>query len=101
MASQLEPERTLSLNDPDILRQVNELRQTDNVTSWFYLSREYLFLGLVLGGTIAFYEYLEGALSLFPSSAWERGLWAAPVTLLAIVLIGAGQQRLATLTHEA
>ena len=93
MASQLEPERTLSLNDPDILRQVNELRQTDNVTSWFYLAREYLFLGLVLGGTIAFYTYLEGAeLSL---------LWAAPVTLLAVVLIGAGQQRLATLTHEA
>jgi len=59
MASQLEPERTLSLNDPDILRQVNELRQTDNVTSWFYLAREYLFLGLVLGGTIAFYTFLE------------------------------------------
>jgi fatty acid desaturase len=93
MATQLELEPTLSLNDPDILRQVNELRQTDNVTSWVYVAREYLFMGLVLAGTIAFYTYFETA-ELF----W---VWAIPVTFLAIVLIGAGQQRLATLTHEA
>ena len=29
------------LNDPEFLRQVNELRRTDNVTNWFYLAREY------------------------------------------------------------
>jgi fatty acid desaturase len=93
MATQVEPQPVLSFNDPDIQRQVNQLRHTDNVTSWFYLAREYLFLALVVGGAIVFYDYLEAA-----EISW---LWALPVTLGAIILIGAGQQRLATLTHEA
>jgi fatty acid desaturase len=89
----LDPEQILSANDPQVLAQVNQLRQTDNVTGWYYLLREYLFLVLLVGGTIAFYSFLdEAGLSWF---------WAIPVTMLAIVLIGAVQQRLATLTHEA
>lgn len=83
----------VSLNDPEFLRQVNDLRRTDNVTNWFYLAREYLFLAAVVGGTIAFYHWLDAA-----GLSW---LWAVPVTLVAIVLVGAGQHRLATLTHEA
>jgi fatty acid desaturase len=81
------------LNDPELLRQVNDLRRPDNVTNWFYLAREYLFLGVVVGGTIAFYHWLD-----YAGLSW---LWAVPVTLLAIILVGAGQHRLATLTHEA
>src|SRR5262249_34675550 len=55
--------------------------------------REYALLAAVVGGTIAFYYFLERRhLSL---------LWAVPLTLLAIVCVGAGQHRLATLTHEA
>ena len=86
-------ETAISFSDPAIQRQVNDLRQTDNVTSWFYLAREYLWLALVIGATIAFYDWLESA-----DHSW---LWAIPVTLLAIVLVGSVQQRLATLTHEA
>jgi fatty acid desaturase len=81
------------LNSPELLRRINRLRQSDNYTNWFYLAREYLFLGISLGGTIAFYHWLEAA-----GLSW---LWAVPVTLVAIVLAGAGQHRLATLTHEA
>jgi fatty acid desaturase len=82
-----------SFNDPDIQRQVNQLRQTDNVRGWFYIAREYVFLAAFIGGAIAFYSWVEGS-----GVSW---LWAIPVTLLAITFIGAVQQRLATLTHEA
>ncbi len=87
------PEPALSFNDPDVLRQVNQLRQTDNVAGWFYIAREYLLLAAFIGGTIAFYSWLAAT-----EASW---LWAIPITLLAITLIGAVQQRLATLTHEA
>ena len=73
------------LNDPELLRQVNALRRTDNVTNWLYLGREYFFLVTVIGLTIAFYELLRAAdLSL---------LWAVPVALLTILCVGAGQHR--------
>src|SRR5687768_5437075 len=90
-ASIAEPHRTLS--DPELLRRVNALRETDNVTSWYYLAREWLFLSAVIGGTVAFYYLLL-------NNGWSLA-WAVPVTLVAIVCVGAGQHRLATLTHEA
>jgi fatty acid desaturase len=93
MIAQTEPTLAVSINDPDVQRQVNELRQTDNVKGWFYLAREYVLLALILGPTIGFYHYLAAA-----ELSW---LWAVPVTLIAITLVGAVQQRLATLTHEA
>ena len=83
----------MTLNDPELLRQVNVLRRTDNVTNWFYLAREYLFLACVIGATVGLVHLLQ-----------ERGLsllWALPAVLLAIVCVGAGQHRLGTLTHEA
>ena len=83
----------LELNSPELLRQVAELRKTDNYMNWLYLGREYLFLAAVVGATIAFCWWLDSAdLSL---------LWAIPLALITIVLVGAGQHRLATLTHEA
>ncbi len=84
---------TPSLRDPGFLRQINVLRQTDNFRNWFYLAREYAWLAAVIGLTIAFYQWLAAAgLSL---------VWAAPVTLVTILLVGAGQHRLGALTHEA
>lgn len=81
------------LNDPELIRRVSLLRQSDNFTNWYYLAREYLFLIAVIGGTIAFYYFLLGyEISI---------LWSIPVTLVAIACVGAGQHRLATLTHEA
>ncbi len=81
------------LKDPELLRRVNVLHRPNNITNWFYLAREYLFLVLVIGLTIAFYQ---------EQAAWGLSFaWNVPVTLLAIVLIGAGQHRLTTLGHEA
>jgi fatty acid desaturase len=81
------------LNDPDLIRRVNALRLTDNVTNWLYLIREYLFLGSLVGLTIVFYQF---------RADWGlHWLWNVPVTLVAMFLIGAGQHRLSTLSHEA
>lgn len=82
-----------SLRDPAFLQQINVLRQTDNFRNWFYLAREYAWLAAVIGATIVFYQWLGAAgLSV---------LWAVPVTLLTMLLVGAGQHRLGALTHEA
>jgi fatty acid desaturase len=82
-----------AINDPTILRQVNALRATDNTTNWLYLAREYAWVLLVVGLSLAFYEFRAGwGLSWF---------WNVPVTLVAVTLIGAGQHRLTTLGHEA
>ncbi len=81
------------LNDPELLREVNALRQTNNVTNWVYLAREYAFLAAVIGLTIASYYVLPSfGLSL---------LWTVPLTLLTILCVGAVQHRLGALTHEA
>jgi fatty acid desaturase len=93
MSTLLEAPVAVSFNDAEIQRQVNELRQTDNIQGWYYVAREYVFLAIVLTATIGFYDWLETA-----ELSW---LWAVPVTIVAIILVGAGQQRLATLTHEA
>jgi fatty acid desaturase len=82
-----------SLTSLEFLRRVNALRRLDNSTNCFYLAREYLFLGTIAGLTIAFYQY-RGDWGL----AW---VWNVPVTLFAMVLMGAGQHRLTTLGHEA
>lgn len=81
------------LNTPEMQRRVNALRAIDNVTNWYWLAREYLFLALVAGLTIGFYEYREAA-----GLGWA---WNVPATMLAMVLIGAGQHRLVNLGHEA
>jgi fatty acid desaturase len=93
MASAIANRAPVTMQDPEFLRQVNALRRTDNCTNWYYLVREYLFLAVVVGGSIAFYHWLyTNELS---------SVWAIPVTLAAIVCVGAGQHRLVTLTHEA
>lgn len=82
-----------SMQDPAVKAKLQELRQTDNVTNWWYLFRTYLFFALVIGGTIWFYHERE-ALGL----AWA---WNVPVTILAVILVGAGQHQLTALAHEA
>src|SRR5262245_55465225 len=81
------------LNDADLIRRVNALRATDNWTNWLYIAREYLFLGGVVGLTLLFYHW-----RIAEGLPW---LWDVPVTVLAVVLVGAGQHRLSTLAHEA
>jgi fatty acid desaturase len=81
-----------TLNSPTFQKRVNQLRTIDNVTNWFYLIREYVLLGLVVALTIGFYITRESwGLSWF---------WNVPVSLFAIVIIGAFQHRLTNLAHE-
>src|SRR5262245_55262263 len=77
-----------SLRDPKLKERLQSLRRTDNYTNLHYLVRTYLFLALVIAGTLWCYVNL---------SWW----WSALITLPAIVLIGAGQHQLTGLAHEA
>jgi len=82
-----------SLDDARIKEKLQELRQTDNFTNLFYLIRTYLFLAMVIAGTLWFYH-------LQAEQGWNWA-WNVPVTFVAIILIGAGQHQLTGLAHEA
>jgi fatty acid desaturase len=82
-----------SLQDSRLKEKLQELRRTDNYTNIYYFVRVYLFFAVVIGGTIWFYRGHDD-LGL---SWW----WNVPLTLVAIVLIGAGQHQLTGLAHEA
>ena len=84
---------TRELEAADIQKRVNALRTIDNTTNWIYIVREHLLAGLVVGSTILFYASREDL-----GLAWA---WNVPVTLLAVLVIGACQHRLTTLAHEA
>ena len=85
-----DPPAILSLNDPRIKEKLQALRQTDNFTNLLYLARTYLYLALVIGATLWFYTINDW-------SPWLN----VPVTIAAIILIGAGQHQLTGLAHEA
>src|SRR2546430_16414131 len=84
------PATIATLNDPRIKEKLQELRQTDNYSNIYYLVRTYLYFAVVLGATIWFYQVNDW-------SFWLN----VPVTLAAIVLVGAGQHQLTGLAHEA
>src|SRR5215470_9152252 len=88
----LDEPKAKSLNDPEFKSQLQLLRQTNNWTNWYYLVRTYIYLTIVIGTTIWFYtlQRTEG-FSFF---------WNIPVTIFAILLIGAGQHQLSGLAHE-
>jgi len=84
------PPTITSLSDARIKEKLQALRQTDNVTNLLYLARTYIYLALVIGTTLWFYAVNDW-------SFW----WNVPVTIVAIILIGAGQHQLTGLAHEA
>jgi fatty acid desaturase len=81
-----------SLQDPQFKEILQKLRRTDNLTNWYYLLRTWLYLAVVLGSTIGFYLYAAHA-------GWSWW-WDVPVTVVAILLVGAGQHQLTGLAHE-
>src|SRR5215813_15404270 len=92
-AAALAPPTIESLADPRIKDALQRLRATDNYTNFWYLLRTYLFLALVIGGTLWLYH-------LQASLGWHWA-WNIPITIVAIVLVGAGQHQLTGLAHEA
>ena len=82
-----------TFQDPQLQREIMQLRRVDNRTNLLYLAMEYLSLLVVVGGTVLFAEYRQGF-----GIAW---LWNLPVFVVAIILIGGIQHRLAGLGHEA
>lgn len=83
------PPTILSLSDARIKEKLQALRQTDNVTNLLYLARTYLYLALVIGAALWFYAVNDW-------SFWLN----VPVTIIAILLVGAGQHQLTGLAHE-
>jgi fatty acid desaturase len=81
-----------TLKDAALKEKLQELRQTDNLTNWYYLIRAYLFLAVVIGGTVWFDLQRQ-------AEGWSWA-WDVPVFALAIVLVGAGQHQLSGLAHE-
>jgi fatty acid desaturase len=84
---------SINPGDAALQQAIRALRKTDNWRNFGYLAREWACLIGVIGGAVVFAEQRAG---------W--GLpWAAdvPVFLIAIVLIGGLQHRLAGLGHEA
>jgi fatty acid desaturase len=81
------------LSDPRVHQRVHQFRVTDNVTNWFYLAREWGFLLIVLAPMVWLCDQVwDGTIHY---------LWLIPALLVANLCVGAGQHRLATLTHEA
>jgi fatty acid desaturase len=82
-----------TLKDPALKVGLQHLRQTDNVTNWFYLARVYLVLALVIGGYVWFDQWRSAS-----GYGWW---WSVPAALLAIVLVGGAQHQFSGLAHEA
>lgn len=82
-----------TLNSPGLKQKLQEIRQCDNVTNWYYLIRSWVFLAAVMAGAIYFAAH---------RADWGLNwAWNIPVALVAIVFIGAGQHQLTVLAHEA
>ncbi len=82
-----------TFEDPALQREIMQLRIVNNHTNLFYLAAEYASLALVVAGAIGFAEYRAG---------WGLPWWCnIPVFVVAIVLVGGIQHRLAGLGHEA
>jgi fatty acid desaturase len=86
------PEKVSPLKDPEFKELLQRLRQTDNFTNLYYLSRTYVLMAGVIGGAVWFYHYQASA----GLSFWCN----VPVLLLTIVMIGALQHQLTGLGHE-
>ncbi len=80
------------LRDPAFRDFLQAVRETDNVSNWFYIARTWLYLVAVSALAVAGLEWVVSA-----EVGWG---WAVPIGAVAIVLIAAGQHHLGVLGHE-
>ena len=81
------------LNDGALKQELQRLRQTDNVTNWWYLAKVYLIIAAAVGGAVAFNQWQMAS----GISFW----WNLPVAYAALVVVGASQHQFGGATHEA
>lgn len=80
------------LNDSHLKQQLQVLRQADNWTNLYYIAMIYIYLAAIISSTLMFYYHRE---------SWGMPFWLnIPVSIMAIILIGAGQHQLTGLGHE-
>ncbi len=91
-SAQFSEARQPNFKDPVFKTTLQCLRQSDNTTNLLYFCRTYLYFILVIGGAIWF--------DLHRAAAGWSFWWNAPVGLLTILLVGAGQHQLSGLGHE-
>src|SRR5262249_40821752 len=72
--------------------EIKALKARDNVTNWIYLARIYVVLAASIGGAI----YLDH-LAMSGAIAWW---WSIPVTVAAIIAVGASQHQFGGAVHE-
>jgi len=80
--------------DPRIAAKLSEYRRTNNWTNWLYIGRAWLIILLTIGSAVWF--VVEGR--VWMELSW---FWNLPVTLLAVLVVGASQHQLAGAGHEA
>jgi fatty acid desaturase len=80
------------LRDPAFRQLLQDIRQTDNRTNWFYIARSWLILLIVFAGGVAGLEWVRVS---------EVG-WAGAIVIVILsgLLVGAGQHHLGVLGHE-
>lgn len=93
MATAVAAPTTKLLQEPELKARLQQFRQADNLTNWYYLFRSYVILAIAIGGSIYFFNHF---------AAWRlHWSWAVAVAVVAVVLVGAAQHQLTVLAHEA
>ncbi len=72
--------------------EIKALKARDNLTNWIYLARIYLVIAVSIAGAI----YLDH-LAMSGQIAWW---WSIPVTVLAVIAVGASQHQFGGAVHE-
>jgi len=80
------------LKDPTFRQFLQDVRQTDDHTNWFYIVRSWLYLLCVLALGVLSLEWVRTS-----GVGWG---WALPIIIGSAIFVGAGQHHLGVLGHE-